>query len=54
MKLKYSASFQCATLDILILASKSFTLLSLSVKLANFTLATLISVHYNNKKIEWN
>ena len=30
------------TLDTLILASKSFTLLSLSGKLANFTLATLV------------
>ena len=31
----------------LILASKSFTLLGLSGKLSTFTLATLMSLHYN-------
>ena len=35
------------TLATLILASKSFTLLSLSGNLANFILATLVSLHYN-------
>ena len=46
-------SFPCewednlSTLETLILASKSFTLLSLSGNLANFTLATLASLHYN-------
>ena len=35
------------TLDTLILASESFTLFSLSGKLANFTSATLISLHHN-------
>ena len=35
------------TLDTLILASKSFTLLSLSGKLANFILATLVFLRYS-------
>ena len=35
------------TLDTLFLSSKKFHSLSLSTKLANFTVASLVSLHYN-------
>ena len=38
------------TLDTLILAGKKVHILSLRCKLANFTLASLVSLHYNLNK----